>query len=47
MSRTGKPLQRPRQQPAPIAYSGDGAPIYKSGADFSTHEVVEMEVTKR
>jgi len=45
MIRTGKPLERPRPHPVPSAYALDGAPIYKPGTDFSTHETVEM--TKR
>jgi hypothetical protein len=45
MTRTGKPLQRPRQAPVPIAYSTEGKPIFKPGTDFATHETVEM--TKR
>jgi hypothetical protein len=47
MSRTGEPLQRPRQQPAPVAYTGDGQPIFKAGADFSTHETVSMPASKQ
>jgi hypothetical protein len=43
MTRTGKPLQRPRPHPAPIAYAKeDGAPIHKPGTDMATHETVAM-----
>jgi hypothetical protein len=42
MTRTGKPLQRPRQHPHVIGRKTDGAPIYAPGADFSTHETLEM-----
>jgi hypothetical protein len=47
MTRTGKPLQRPRPHPAPIAYTKeDGAPIYKPGTDMATHETVAMPGAK-
>lgn len=42
ITRTGKPLNRPRPHPHPIATKPDGSPIYKVGTDFSTHETVEM-----
>jgi hypothetical protein len=38
---TGKPLERPRAHPNPIAYAADGAPIFKPGTDFSPTETVK------
>ena len=46
MTRTGKALQRPRQQPAPISYDVDGQPIFAKGADHATHETVVMPGAK-
>ena len=42
VTRTGKPLQRPRSHPPAIARKPDGSPIYDAGADFSTHQTVNM-----
>lgn len=42
LTRTGKPLERPRQAPRAIAHKGDGSPIYEAGADHRTHETVTM-----
>lgn len=42
MTRTGKPLEQPRQAPRAIAHKPDGSPIYDRGADHSTHQTVKM-----
>jgi hypothetical protein len=42
MTRTGKPLQRPRPAPFVKARTPDGQPIYEPGTDFSTHDTVTM-----
>lgn len=48
MSLTGKPLLKPLPHPAPSAYANDGAPLYKPGTDFSTHETFNLPAaTKR
>jgi hypothetical protein len=43
ITRTGKPLQRPRPGPKVKVYTTDGQPIYEAGTDFSTHETVTMK----
>lgn len=44
MTRTGKPLERPRPAPHPIASNPhDGSPIYARNADHSRHETVTMQ----
>ena len=45
MTRTGKPLERQRQMPQPIAYKPDGQPIFAKDADFRPTETVLMEST--
>jgi hypothetical protein len=42
MTRTGKPLERPRPAPIVKAYDLDGQPIYDPKADHRTHETVTM-----
>lgn len=43
MTRTGKPLQRPRPAPQPLPRNNpDGTPRYAPGTDFSTHDTVVM-----
>jgi hypothetical protein len=42
MTRTGKPLERPRPAPIVKARTTDGQPLYEPGTDFSTHETVTM-----
>ena len=42
MTRTGKPLERPRPAPIIKSYTGDGQPIYAADADHSPTETVEM-----
>ena len=42
MTRTGQPLESPRQAPRAIAHTTEGKPIYDPGADHSTHETVTM-----
>jgi hypothetical protein len=42
ITRTGKPLERPRQPPRVIAYTNDGQPIYAADADHRLTETVEM-----
>lgn len=43
MVRTGQPLERPRVAPKATARTTEGAPIYDAGADFRTHDTVEMK----
>jgi len=43
MTRTGQPLERPRVMPKATARTTEGAPIYDAGADFRTHDTVEMK----
>lgn len=43
MIRTGLTLDRPRPAPRIIARDASGEPIYAAGANFSTHETVEMK----
>jgi len=43
MTRTGQPLERPRVAPKATARTTEGAPIYDAGADFRTHDTVEMK----
>jgi len=45
MARTGKAMTRPRPHPHPIGSRSDGSPIYAPGADFTTHETIEMPAT--
>ena len=42
LTRTGKPLEQPRQAPRIVARKHDGTPIYDVGADHSTHQTVTM-----
>ena len=42
VTRTGKPLERPRQAPRIVARNLDGSPIYYDDADHRTHETVTM-----
>jgi hypothetical protein len=42
MTRTGKPLERPRQAPRVEAYTTEGKPIYGAGADHRPTETVTM-----
>lgn len=42
ITRTGKPLERPRQAPQIVARNTDGSPIYNPGVDHATHETVTM-----
>ena len=42
MTRTGKPLEKPRPAPYIRARNPDGSPIYDAGADHRTHETVKM-----
>lgn len=42
MTRTGKPLERPRQPPRVIARTNDGQPIYAADADHSPTETVTI-----
>ena len=42
ITRTGKPLERPRQMPAPRANNPDGTPIYDKGTNFSPTETVTL-----
>jgi hypothetical protein len=42
LTRTGKPLEKPRVMPRVVARKSDGSPVYDPGADFSPTEPVKM-----
>ena len=46
VTRTGIPLQQPRQAPRAIAHKPDGTRIYDPGADHSTHQTLTMQTGK-
>lgn len=43
LTRTGKPLEKPRQAPMIVGFEPDGSPVYDPGADHATHETVTMQ----
>jgi len=43
MTRTGKPLEAPRQMPTAPKNKPDGTPIYAPGADFSPTRTITMQ----
>ena len=47
VTRTGKPLERPRPAPIVKARTLDGQPIYEPGTDFSTHDTVRDNAVRR